>query len=391
MEALVALGNLALALRQWSMAAGIWAQVRNRWPALRAGHMGLGKSLTEQGKQARAYEVIRDWVLTKNDLVERDDLILLYHVAQADVRARYEAYARARSNTGQITDDPVVSRQSKTGGPKVALVLYARGEPYVSTAQKLVASFRDLCRFDHEVHLFDHAAICHRPWFSYLQECLDGTVIHGRREGFYNAWKGHIVRDVFNSLNDGDMLYYVDSSRYYPIGFYEDLNTLFSIQAGTDENLFTGSFNRWLTHTSYDIGNKPQLYELMGMADRYAELMEQPALLNSSFLLKKGPKAQAFADEWADGCRYELVSLHHSVDQSVFSALVYKHGMRAFDLNQLEVVQLIDGGHIWGKNHNTVHGIVNRDSDPTRLFVKPGSVQAGPHPLARYQPPASRA
>ena len=49
------------------------------------------------------------------------------------------------------------------------------------------------------------------------------------RNGYYNCWKPFIVNEVYENMNVSDILYYVDSSRYFRYGFTENVDKLCDI------------------------------------------------------------------------------------------------------------------------------------------------------------------
>ena len=377
-------GMFAMEQGLWTLAIEVWTKYQTRWPEERWPHIRLAECYIAVRKFRRAYQILRDWLNTDSDRIERHELSLIGTAYKEGLIARDMAFARRGPELCKPPVKAPLLYKLRHRRPKVALVLYANGERFTATAKKLEKSFRTLCKFDHEVHFHDLSRIQKRPWFDILEECKSRPAGLGRRDGYYNAWKAHIVRDTLETLRDGDMLYYVDSSQYYPIGFHENINTLFMLQSRTSENLYTGSFNPWVTHAEYDSGNNPALYEHLGMSDQFAHLLSQPAMLNCSFLLKKGPETCAFVDEWAKNSYYDVISLHHTVDQSIFSALVYKYGMKAFNLCELEIVQMTNGVHAWGKNHNAVHTALNRGGSATKLFIHPEDHEKLEHPFSRW-------
>ena len=67
-----------------------------------------------------------------------------------------------------------------------------------------------------------------RDWF---QQIADLPKINnpGRRDGYYNAYKVFCTNEVYASMKEDDILYYVDCSQYFREGFTERFDMLCDI------------------------------------------------------------------------------------------------------------------------------------------------------------------
>lgn len=340
------MAEFAIRLRAWEMAARLCAVVRAHWPDHEAVYLSEAQCLFHLGEFEAAYHVLSLKLRRPEAATTEREKAWLNTAFRRTGEKRFE-----RMQTGG-TD--------YSNGPKVVLVMYARGMPFEETARKLENSFRQLCKFPCDVKVFNLDQISTCPWFKHLEHCRDSMPMLGYRDGFYNAWKAYIVQEVMDELDDGDMVYYADASRHFLLGFSEDINTLIALQAQREETLYAGSFNARVLHSSGWMGDRIGLYEALGIADEYDRYMTLPAIQNSSFLLRKSAVTTAFVEEWVRHSVYETISLHHTVDQAIFSALVYKHGFRAFDLETLSVAQLLEmSPFVWGKDPNMVHRMCN--------------------------------
>ena len=83
----------------------------------------------------------------------------------------------------------------------INLVLYSHGEPFNSTKIKLIETINKFTNRNVIIHDYD----------------LDRIM------------KSFIVNEVYENMNDSDILYYVDSSRYFKYGFTENVDKLCDI------------------------------------------------------------------------------------------------------------------------------------------------------------------
>ncbi|WP_262690003.1 tetratricopeptide repeat protein [Kordiimonas aestuarii] len=368
----IRMGDFARHLKDWNTAARIYAAVRAKWPGRPEPYIAEARCLEKLGQYDQAFYVL-SLKLRTGDPAFRDKARGLLA----------ECFRQIGQNRYRHMVDGVAHDPARYSGAKVVLLMYADGEPYRSTARKLKDSFLKLCRFDCEVRILDQVAIQKRPWFAELERCKNNPEQIGSRGGFYNAWKAYIVRDTLRDVSEGDMVYYVDASRHFLLGFYEDINSLFRLQHDHDETLFAGAFNARLSHGIGWMGDRPELYDALGLAQEYDTYMAYPARLNSSFLLKKNAATMAFAEEWALHAVYETISLHHTADQAIFSALAYKYGFYGYNIQADSVAQFLeDSPHVWAKDPNVVHRMVNSCVPYYELFRDPRRPEFWPGNLA---------
>ena len=359
-------------LQDWDTAARLYAAIRAKWPDCHDAYMGEARCLEQLGQYEQAFYVLSLKLRSGDKSFQEGASGLLAECFRQIGQKRYRFAAADSEN------DP-----SRYSGAKVVLVMFAYGEPYSSTAKMLAESFLKRCRFECEVKVLDLAAIEQKPWFVHLENCRNSPQTVGHRGGFYNAWKAYIVRDALKDVAEGDMVYYVDASRHFQLGFYENINTLFRLQRNHDDVLFGGGYAGQLTHAIGYMGDRPELYDALGLADQYDAYMNYPARLNSSFLLKKNAVTMAFAEEWASHAVYDVISLHHTADQAIFSALAYKYGFCAYNIQADSMAQFFDGMyHVWGKDHNAVHRMVNSCVPYYELFRDPRRPEFWPGNLA---------
>jgi len=131
------------------------------------------------------------------------------------------------------------------------------------------------------------------------------------------------------------------------------------------------------------VGDRPELYEALGLTEHYDAYMSYPARLNSSFLLKKTAATMAFAEDWARHAVYDTISLHHTADQAFFSALAYKYGFLAYNIQAHSVAQFLEFDcHVWAKDPNMVHLMLNSCVPYYEVFRDPSRPENGRGNLA---------
>ena len=111
---------------------------------------------------------------------------------------------------------------------RVHLVLYSNSEPYDTTKRLTIETVNKYTTKNLVIHDYTLEVIKPKEWFKLIQ---DLPLIHrvGRRDGYYNAYKAFCVNEVYNSMNSDDILYYVDSSKYFISGFTESIDKLCDI------------------------------------------------------------------------------------------------------------------------------------------------------------------
>ena len=209
----------------------------------------------------------------------------------------------------------------------VHLVLYSNREPFDTTKKLTIESAPNFTSRKIIIHEYSLEKIKEIDWFVLLKDLPSvGTCI---RDGYYNAWKPLIVRDVFNQMEENDILYYVDCSQYYIEGFTQNIDKIVSITE--DIGAVAGSCGHDVKNKTYDCCSNINIWnKIIPNTDNIPNL-DLMHILNSWFLLKKNNLNKIFIDEWVYFCFYTdedlprpLITYHHTADQSIFSVLVAK-------------------------------------------------------------------
>jgi hypothetical protein len=248
----------------------------------------------------------------------------------------------------------------------IHLVVYSNNEPFDTTKRLTIESIHKYTNKHVIIHDYSLEKIQKYDWFKYIKD-LPNISHNYRRDGYYNAWKPFITKDVyFNKMNGGDILYYVDSSKYFQSGFTENIDKLCDI---VNEKLrIAGSIGYDVRNSSYGCCDNIMVWNKVIANTNNTVHLNKPHVLNSWFLFKKCQDNNAFINDWAYYSRYTdqdvlypLVTYHHTVDQSIFNILVIKYKFPVFISK--------DTGHDANKNKNRVLNIINNTVNTDAHFI----------------------
>ncbi len=253
----------------------------------------------------------------------------------------------------------------------VHLVLYANGEPFTTTKQLTIDTIRSFTTRDVIIHDYNLDRIKKLEWYPKLQE-LYIIKKGGRRDGSYNAWKACITYDVYNSMGDNDILYYVDSSKYYSSGFTESIDKLCDIVE--QKGIIAGSVGINVKNNSYNCCDNIDVWKIIiPTIFNVSHILNKMHVLNSWFIMKKNHINTQFINEWVYYTFYKdtklvdpLVTYHHTGDQSIFNILVLKYNLPVFFDKKTT--------HNTNKNKNHVLRVLNNAPEKTinSYFIKLG-------------------
>ena len=110
----------------------------------------------------------------------------------------------------------------------VHLVLFSNNEPFDTTKRLTIESVHKYTNKDVIIHDYNLEKIKQSDWFHLIKD-LPSINKPGRRDGYYCAYKAFCPYEVYSSMKENDILYYVDSSQYYRTGFTENIDKLCDI------------------------------------------------------------------------------------------------------------------------------------------------------------------
>jgi hypothetical protein len=224
--------------------------------------------------------------------------------------------------------------------------------PYSTAQNILVNSIQSNTHREIVYHTHTLDTLRSKDWFFRLEKLKEFPInlpYYAQRDGYFNAWKPMLVKEVYDLMDNDDILYYTDSSTYYMHPFEYNLDKFFDYvqtmghvcgAAGNDFKNGDGGYC-----------DKKDVWDYIWDTADYDNLMLKPHILNSWFAFKKNSINKKFIYDWdfyIDDVlnKTPLCSYHHTIDQSIFNILVYKYNMNVFFNNTK---------HNDNKNHNIIH------------------------------------
>ena len=249
----------------------------------------------------------------------------------------------------------------------IHLVLYSNNEPFDTTKRLIIQSIHKYTQKQVIIHDYNLEKIKQKDLFQHIKD-LPSIYNNGRRDGYYNAWKPFIVKDVYDKMNYDDILYYVDSSQYYKTGFNENIDKLCDIV--NDQLCVAGSIGDDVKNNSYGCCDNIMVWNKIIPDMINNEYLNKLHVLNSWFLFKKCDLNNSFINDWVyftcytdNEINYPLVTYHHTGDQSIFNILVIKYKKPVFYHKNI--------GHNENKNKNKnrVLNIINNATETSEYFI----------------------
>ena len=106
----------------------------------------------------------------------------------------------------------------------VHLVIYANNEPFRTTQRLMMETIHKFTSKNVIIHDYNAEKISKLEWYELIKDFHLPPDRMGKRDGSYNAWKAFITRDVYNEMQEGDILYYIDCSQYFVEGFTQNID-----------------------------------------------------------------------------------------------------------------------------------------------------------------------
>jgi hypothetical protein len=247
----------------------------------------------------------------------------------------------------------------------VHLVLYSNGEPFETTKQMTIESIHHHTTNKVVIHDYNLERIKGCSWFSQIQD-LSTIEKVGRRDGYYCAYKPFCSWEVYQTMSEGDILYYVDSSQHFKVGFTQSIDKLCDIVL--EKGFIAGSVGDNIQN------NSRQCCDIIGVWNKIIPNNDNTKYLNdrhilaSWFILTKNSRNTDFMNEWIKWCVYKdsdlplpLITYHHPGDQSIFNILVRKYNFPVFYNKGIR--------HDDNKNKNRVLEVLNTSENVDQWFI----------------------
>lgn len=248
----------------------------------------------------------------------------------------------------------------------INLVLYSHGEPFNSTKKKLIETINNFTNRNVIIHDYNLDRIKKSSWYNKIKELPEVKGGVGRRDGYYCVYKAFCPYEVYENMNDGDILYYVDSSQWFRSGFTESVDKLCDIVL--KEGMIAGSVGKDFRNNTIKCCDNLDIWNKILPMNDNSKLLNNMHILASWFILTKNSKNTEFMKDWIYWCMYKdneltrpLITYHHPGDQSIFNILVYKYNFKVF-YNELI-------GHNENKDRNIVLKTINNTSNPEQYFI----------------------
>ena len=247
----------------------------------------------------------------------------------------------------------------------IHLVLYSHNEPFDTTKMITIESVHNFTTKNLIIHDYNLEKIKQREWFDLIKD-LPSIDMYGKRDGYYNAYKAFCSYEVYNSANDNDIIYYVDSSQHFRTGFTENIDKLIDIV--NEKEFIAGSVGDNVKNNSFGCCDNIDVWNKIIPNNDNQKYISDRHVLASWFILKKTKNNTIFMDEWVKWCVYKdnelplpLITYHHTVDQSIFNILVRKYNKLVFYDKSLE--------HDDNKNKNAVLKFINNTENTDECFI----------------------
>lgn len=249
----------------------------------------------------------------------------------------------------------------------VHLILYSNRQPFDETKKLIIESVNQYSTNNIIIHDYNLETIKQKPWFRFIKN-LPLIKRNGGRDGYYNSWKPFIVKDVYDSMTEEDIAYYVDCSRHYPVGFNQNIDKL--VEITFKKNIIAGSAGTETLNFSVRCCDNLRVWNKIIPNNNNAMFLNKMHILNSWFIMKKTDLNTRFLNEWTYftcyndiELKYPLITYHHTGDQSIFNILVYKYKLPVFYDENIS--------HCDNKNKNLVLKIINNCADTDKYFIYP--------------------
>jgi hypothetical protein len=277
-----------------------------------------------------------------------------------------DSYENKNNNiTSLDIQDAILFPDTNKYRMNVHLILYSNNEPFDTTKRLTIESIYKYTQQNVIIHDYNLEKIKQKEWFHHIKD-LPSIQRNGRRDGYYNSWKAFIIKDVYDKMKDGDILYYVDSSQYFPVGFNENIDKFCDIV--NTKLCIAGSIGDDVKNNSYNCCDNIMVWNKIIPDKDNTEYLNKPHVLNAWFSFKKCDSNNNFINDWVyfscykdNEAIYPLLTYHHTADQSIFNILVVKY--------KLPIFYHKDIGHDLNKNKNLVLNIINNSTDTTKYFI----------------------
>ena len=252
-----------------------------------------------------------------------------------------------------------------TKKPKIHFLTFATGTHrdsgyrFEETQKKLVESIQLNTQYEVILHTHNLNTMVNQDWFYKIKDYPKMfTNEWWKRDGYCAAWKVFFVKQLMNIVDDGDIIYYTDSSAYYKEGFTENIDRL--IKYVVHNGHACGAMAIDCKHNDFGCCDNVDVWNTVYHPVKldFSYMLNKYHILSSWFCFKKDKTNTDFVNEWVHWITYKLNDIplckyHHTIEQSIFNMLIYKYGFKVFFCEE--------NTHEENKNHNLVHYRLNTE------------------------------
>ena len=248
---------------------------------------------------------------------------------------------------------------------KIHLVNYAKGQPYETTQKLLNESVRQHTSYEVFIHDYCEDKIKQCEWFKHISDFPGRTIVR-KHDDYFCSWKQFIVLDVLRTADEGDLVYYVDSSRHARTGFTENLDKFFNFAAEIG-GIFACVTDD-VRNKDDDTGTNKQFWDLIGLGHEFETLLTKRHPLTAWYAVLVNERTIKIFEEMCEWIKYRapdgrsLVEFHHTQEQTIHCAVMLKHGIPAFYAGHC---------HNAMKDRNLAVSIINGANSDLKNFMQP--------------------
>lgn len=259
---------------------------------------------------------------------------------------------------------------------KIHLLTYAQGNAlndgyeYAKTQKLLTDSIQNFTKREVIFHTHNLDTIRVKDWFKHIKDFPSIPDPHlWSRGGYWCSWKAFLTLEVFNQMSVGDVLYYIDSSRWQREGILDNIDKL--IDYVVEKESIFGSIGNDNNQLTGDACSNTKLWELIWPESKtiLPTLLNTQHILTTWYILRKDSITQKILNEWVnlfignniDGV--PIFTLHQTPEQSLWNILVYREKGKVFSINREDYT------HSLAKNFNIPHWTINQGSLPVSSYI----------------------
>lgn len=247
----------------------------------------------------------------------------------------------------------------------IHLVTYAHKEPFKSTQKTLNTTIDSKTQYNVCKHKYSINTLKNKPYYSILKnikkaknEVWDSNTRSLRDEHWY-SWKPYIVQEVYNLMKPTDILYYVDSSRWFHTGFDTKIDKCIEWCNYNKKSIYGSVGSDYKNVTIDYMAQAPEAEKISALKNVILDenknnkiFLNQMHILNAWFILVKNNQTTNVIKDWCNAIVKPMnntPAILHSIsaDQLIWNIVLSKYKPTVFFDRNID--------HIGNKNYNHIH------------------------------------